>query len=119
MNQKPSVAQTLNSLQKVLTSDTIIETSYGPAIRALRPAWNKDRIVGQKQPLKPKHVWAIRVRLELAENHRDLALFKIPIDGKLRGCDLVKVKVVDVVAFGQIKERASVLRSKAQKPVRF
>ena len=44
-----------------------------PAIRALRPAWNKGRIVGQKRPLKPKHVWAIRVRLELAENHRDLA----------------------------------------------
>lgn len=52
-----------------------METPNLPAIRALRPAWNKGRIVGQKRPLKPKHVWAIRVRLELAENHRDLALF--------------------------------------------
>lgn len=90
-----------------------------PAIRALRPAWNKGRIVGQKRPLKPKHVWAIRVRLELAENHRDLALFNMAIDSKLRGCDLVKMKVVDVMASGQIKERASVLQSKTQKPVRF
>ena len=56
-----------------------------PAIRVLRPAWNKGRIVGQKRPLKPKHVWAIRVRLELAEKHRDLALFNLAIDSKLRG----------------------------------
>ena len=69
--------------------------------------------------LKPKHVWAIRVRLELAENHRDLALFNMAIDSKLRGCDLVKMKVVDVMTSGQIKERASVLQSKTQKPVRF
>lgn len=67
-----------------------------PAIRALRPAWNKGRIVGQKRPLQPKHVWAIRVRLELAENHRDLALFNMAFDSKLRGRDLVKMKVVDI-----------------------
>ncbi|TQS70697.1 tyrosine-type recombinase/integrase [Rhodobacteraceae bacterium] len=96
-----------------------METPNLPAIRALRPAWNKGRIVGQKRPLKPKHVWAIRVRLELAENHRDLALFNLAIDSKLRGCDLVKMKVVDVMASGHIKERASVLQSKTQKPVRF
>ena len=71
-----------------------MQTPNLPAIRALRPAWNKGRIVGQKRPLKPKHVWAIRVRLELAENHRDLALFNLAIDSKLRGCDLVKMKVV-------------------------
>ena len=75
-----------------------METPNLPAIRALRPAWNKGRIVGQKRPLKPKHVWAIRVRLELAENHRDLALFNLAIDSKLRGCDLVKMKVIDVMA---------------------
>ena len=96
-----------------------MQTPNLPAIRALRPAWNKGRIVGQKRPLKPKHVWAIRVRLELAENHRDLALFNLAIDSKLRGCDLVKMRVVDVMASGQIKERASVLQSKTQKPVRF
>jgi len=69
-----------------------------PAIRALRPAWNKGRIVGQKRPLKPKHFWAIRVRLELAENHCDLALFNMAIDSRLRGCDLVKMKVVDFMS---------------------
>ena len=96
-----------------------METPNLPAIRALRPAWNKGRIVGQKRPLKPKRVWAIRVRLELAENHRDLALFNMAIDSKLRGCDLVWLQVVDVMAAGQIKERASVLQSKTSKPVRF
>src|SRR6056297_1778251 len=96
-----------------------MQTPNLPAIRALRPAWNKGRIVGQKRPLKPKYIWVIRVRLELAENHCDLALFNLAIDSKLRGCDLVKMKVIDVTASGQIKERASVLQSKTQKPVRF
>ena len=98
-----------------------MQTPNLPAIRALRPAWNKGRIVGQKRPLKPKHVWVIRVRLELAEHNRDLALFNMAINSKLRGCDLdlVRMKVVDVMASGQIKERASVLQSKTQKPVQF
>ncbi len=96
-----------------------METPSLPAIRALRPAWNKGRIAGQKRPLKPKHVWAIRVRLELTENHRDLALFNRAIESKLRSCDLLKMKVVDVMASGQIEVRASVLQSKTQKPVRF
>ncbi len=90
-----------------------------PAIRACRPAWNKGRIVGQKSPLLPKHVWAIRVRLEIAENYRDLAVFNLAIDSKLRGCDLVKLMVADVFAAGQVKERTSIIQSKTQKPVRF
>lgn len=96
-----------------------MQTPNLPAIRARRPAWNKGRIVGQKRPLLRKHVWAIRVRLEIAENHRDLALFNLAIDSKLRGCDLVKLKVADVFAAGQVKERASIVQSKTQKPVRF
>ena len=90
-----------------------------PAIRACRPAWNKGRIVGQKRPLLPKHVWAIRVRLEIAENHRDLALFNLAIDSKLRGCDLVRLTVTDVYAAGQVRERTSILQSKTGTPVRF
>jgi site-specific recombinase XerC len=90
-----------------------------PAVRACRPAWNKGRIVGQKRPLLPKHVWAIRTRLEIAGNHRDLALFNLAIDSKLRGCDLVCLKVADVLAAGHAKERASIIQSKTQKPVRF
>jgi hypothetical protein len=90
-----------------------------PGIRACRPAWNKGRVVGQKRPLMPKHVWAIRVRLEIAENDRGLALFNFAIDSKLRGCDLVKLKVTHVYASGQVKERASVIQSKTRRPVRF
>ena len=96
-----------------------MQTPNLTTICAFRPAWNKGRIVGQKPPLKPKQVWAIRLRLELAQNHRDLALFNMAIASKPRGCDLVRMKVVDVMASGQIKERAPVLQSKTQKPVRF
>jgi site-specific recombinase XerC len=67
----------------------------------------------------PKHVWTIRVRLEIAGNHRDLALFNLAIDSKLRGCDLVRLKVADVYASGQVRERASIIQSKIQRPVRF
>lgn len=88
-----------------------------PAIRPERPARNKGRIIGQKRPLLPKHGWSIRVRLEMAENKRDLALFNIAVDSKLRGCDLVCLKARDVFAAGRVKERASVTQSKAGKPV--
>lgn len=84
-----------------------------------KKAWNNGRIIGQKRPLLPKHVWAIRVRLELANCVRDLALFNLAVDSKLRGCDLVKLKVADVYASGTIKERTSILQSKTKTPVRF
>lgn len=90
-----------------------------PMIRPARPAWNKGRIVGQKRPLLPKHVWAVRVRLELAGRVRDLALFNLAIDSKLRGCDLVRLRVIYVFAAGRVKERTSVLQSKTGKPVQF
>lgn len=90
-----------------------------PVICACRPAWNKGHIVRQKRPLLPKHAWAIRVRLEIADNHRDLALFNLAIDSKLRGCGLVKLMLADVHAAGQAKERTSIIQSKTQKPVRF
>lgn len=89
------------------------------AIRACRPAWNRGRIVGQRRPLLPKHVWAIRVRLEIAGNVRDLALFNLAIDSMLRGCDLVRLRVADIYAAGQVKDRTSIVQSKTQRPVRF
>ena len=82
-----------------------------PAVTPKRKAWNKGRIVGQKRPLLPKQVWAIRARLELANNLRDLALFNVAIDSKLRGCDLVKED--------RVRERVSVIQSKTKRPVRF
>ena len=96
-----------------------MSTTNLPAIRECRPPCNKGRNVGQKRPLLPRHVWAIRVRLEIADRVRDLALFNTAIDSKLRGCDLVKLKVADVHAASQVKERASIIQSKTQKPVRF
>ncbi len=96
-----------------------MSTANLPAIRACRPAWNKGRLVGQKRPLLPKDVWAIRVRLEIADRVRDLALFNLAIDSKLRGCDLVKLRVADVFAAGQVKERGAIIQSKTSKPVRF
>jgi site-specific recombinase XerC len=90
-----------------------------PALRPDRVAWNKGRIIGQKRPLLPRHVWSIRVRLEMAGNARDLALFNLAVDSKLRGCDLVSIRVTDVFATGHAKERASIVQSKTGKPVRF
>ena len=60
--------------------------------------WNKGKLVGHKPPLKLKEIWAIRIRLELNSRHRDFALFNLAIDSKLRGCDLVTLKVRDVTS---------------------
>ena len=96
-----------------------MQTPNLTTICAFRPAGNKGRIVGHKRPLKPKQVWAIRLRLELAQNHRDLALFNMAIDSKLRGCDLIRLRVFDISAAGQVKERAAITQSKTSQPVRF
>ena len=90
-----------------------------PVLRPSRVAWNKGRIIGQKRPLMPRHVWSIRVRLEMAGNLRDLALFNMAVDSKLRGCDLVAVRVRDVFSAGRVKERASIVQTKTGRPVRF
>jgi len=90
-----------------------------PAVTPKRRAWNKGRIIGQKRPLLPKQVWAIRARLELAGNLRDLALFNVAIDSKLRGCDLVQLAVIDLVRDDRVRERVSVIQSKTKRPVQF
>ena len=90
-----------------------------PAVKPKRRPWNKGRLVGQKRPLLAKQVWAIRARLELAGNLRDLALFNLAIDSKLRGCDLVRLKVTDLVAARRVRERVSVVQSKTNRPVQF
>ncbi|MCZ8336487.1 MAG: tyrosine-type recombinase/integrase [Rhodobacteraceae bacterium] len=90
-----------------------------PALRPDRVAWNKGRIIGQKRPLLPRHVWSIRVRLEMTGSARDLALFNMAVESKLKGCDLVSIRVTDVFAAGHAKERASIVQSKTGKPVRF
>ena len=74
--------------------------------------WNKGRLTGQKRPLKPKDVWAIRVRLQLQHRARDLALFNLAIDSKLRGCDLVRLQVDDVCAGARVRDRALSFRKR-------
>ena len=81
--------------------------------------WNAGRMVGAKPPLKPKHIWGIRTRLQLAGRVRDLAMFNLAIDSKLRGCDLVKLRVCDVMVAGSIRPRSSVLQQKTGRPVPF
>ena len=77
-----------------------------------REPWNKGRIIGQKRPLKPKDVWAIRVRLELRGDKRGLALFNLAIDGKLRACDLVKLKVAEIQTAGRLHDRVAIIQKK-------
>ena len=81
--------------------------------------WNKGKLVGQKPPLKPKDIWAIRIHLHNEHQVRDLALFNLAIDSKLRGCDLVNLRVRDVMHADQILPRAMILQRKTQRPVQF
>ena len=81
--------------------------------------WNKGKLVGQKPPLKLRDIWAIRIHLQLDKRIRDLALFNLAVDSKLRGCDLVNLRVRDVAHGSQIMARAMVVQRKTQRPVQF
>lgn len=81
--------------------------------------WNKGKLVGQKTPLRLRDLWGIRVRLQIAERTRDLALFNLAIDSKLRACDLTKLRVRDVAHGEHVSSRAMVMQQKTQRPVQF
>jgi integrase len=81
--------------------------------------WNKGKLVGQKPPLRLKEIWAIRIRLQLAKRTRELALFNLALDSKLRGSDLVTLRVGDVAQGNRVSARAMVLQRKTQRPVQF
>ncbi len=81
--------------------------------------WNKGKLIGQKPPLKLKEIWALRVRLQLSKNVRELAMFNLALDSKLRGCDLVKLRVRDVSHGNQVAPRAIIMQQKTQRPVQF
>src|SRR6058998_4290121 len=81
--------------------------------------WNKGKLLGQKPPLKLKEIWAIRIRLQLDHRNRELALFNLAIDSKLRGCDLVALRVHDVVHGSRVAARAIVMQKKTERPVQF
>ena len=80
---------------------------------------SRRKLIGQKPPLKPKEVWSIRVRLQIYEKTRDLALFNLSIDSKLRSCDLVALRISDVVMAGSVRERAVIVQQKTGRPVQF
>jgi integrase len=84
-----------------------------------RTPWNKGKLIGAKPPLRPKHVWSIRTRLLVEERTRDLAMFNLAIDSKLRGCDVVALKVEDVAPNGYAIDRATVRQKKTGRPVKF
>ncbi len=84
-----------------------------------RVPWNKGKLTGAKPPLRPKHVWSIRTKLQIEGRTRDLAMFNLAIDSKLRGCDIVAIRVEDVAAGGYKADRATVRQRKTKRPVRF
>ncbi len=81
--------------------------------------WNKGKLVGQKSPLRLNEIWAIRVRLQIYQRVRDLALFNLAIDSKLRACDLVKLRIQDICHGGRVAARAIVMQQKTKQPVQF
>lgn len=81
--------------------------------------WNKGKLIGQKAPLKPKDVWAIRFKLQMEKRIRELALFNLGFDSKLRGFDLIALRVCDVCNGGRISNRAIVMQHKTHRPVQF
>jgi integrase len=95
-----------------------MKDAYPPS-RPARPAWNKGKMPGPKPPLRPGYVWAIRAKLQLEKRTRDLAMFNLAIDSKLRGCDLVALRVDDVAPNGYAIDRATIRQRKTGRPVRF
>src|SRR5437899_11401519 len=93
-------------------------TDTSPQVSHREP-WNKGKLIGAKPPLRPKHVWSIRTKLEIAGRTRDLAMFNLAIDSKLRGCDVVALKVEDIAPSGYAIDRATVRQKKTGQPVKF
>ncbi len=93
-------------------------SQYDPAFRE-RPIWNAGKKVGTKRPLKQRQVWEIRFLLDHHRRMRDRALFDLAIDSKLRGCDIVKMRISDLVSGGSIRHRAIITQQKTGRPVQF
>ena len=100
-------------------NDPLCGDASSTSVALSRRPWNKGKVTGPKPPLRPSHVWLIRAKLQLERRTRDLALFNLAIDSKLRGCDLVALRVDDVAPNGYAIDRATVRQSKTSRPVRF
>ena len=101
------------------SKEEIIKNQNIDLTKTRKRTWNKDKLIGQKSLLTPPQVWAIRVRLQLADHKRDLAMFNLALDSKLRGCDLMGLKVSDIQTGDDIRSRAKVIQKKTGKPVQF
>jgi integrase len=88
-------------------------------LKPKRVPWNKGKLTGAKPPLRPKNVWTIRTKLQMEGRARDLAMFNLAIDSKLRGCDVVAIRVEDIAAGGYTQDRATIRQKKTGRPVRF
>jgi hypothetical protein len=95
------------------------DNHHSAASAPKRPPWNKGKLIGAKPPLRSKHVWSIRTKLQVEARTRDLAMFNLAIDSKLRGCDVVALKVADIAPGGYAVDRATVRQKKTGRPVRF
>jgi hypothetical protein len=89
-----------------------VQDQVKPVQAPKRVPWNKGKLTGAKPPLRPKHVWSIRTKLQIEGRTRDLALFNLAIDSKLRGCDVAAIRVEDIAAGGYTADRATVRRRK-------
>src|SRR5437016_7033175 len=98
---------------------TMQDTANAVPTASKRRPWNKGKLTGAKPPLQPKHVWSIRTKLQVEGRTRDLAMFNLAIDSKLRGCDIVALKVEDVAPNGYAIDRATVRQKKTGRPVKF
>src|SRR5436190_10831611 len=98
---------------------TMQDQKYEVSVETKRVPWNKGKLIGAKPPLRAKHVWSIRTKLQIDRLTRDLALFNLAIDSKLRGCDVVALTVEDVAPNGYAVARTTVRQRKTGQPVRF
>jgi integrase len=119
MHFAASGEQALERLDGEIEPQLIVMLDSNESPASQRDPWNKGRLIGQKRPLKPRDVWSIRGRLQLEHRARDLAMFNLAIDSKLRGCDLVRLQVDDVCAGGRVRDRATVIQKKTGRPVQF
>src|SRR6476620_12333942 len=98
---------------------TMNDSTISVATTSPRTPWNKGKLVGAKPPWRPNHVWSIRTKLQVDGRLRDLALFNLAIDSKLRGCDLLSLRVDDIAPTGHAAQRAICRQRKTGRPVKF
>jgi integrase len=96
-----------------------ISNDHHPDTSTGNRPWTRGKLTGQTPPLQPRHVWAIRTRLQLSKKVRDLALFNVAIDSKLRGCDVVRLRIEDIAPHGRCIARATIRQRKTGRPVKF